>query len=344
VLPFARRWIPAFAGMSGKVVATLLLLFAAMATPAFAQDELRIGMGFGLAFLPLYVCEDLKLIEKDAKAAGLDVKVSFPRQMGAAAVADALASGAIDVGPFGTAPLLAAWDKAKDTPNQIFAVSGMTSLPLTLLSNQPDEQSVADLKPTDHIAVPTLTSPQIYVLALQSEKTFGQYDRLRGQTVALSHGDAMAAMVANGAAVTAYFASPPFTELALRDASIHPLLRSSDAMGGKFSFLILGATKATIDREPQIPAVLEQAMDDAARIIHDNPARAAQIYLTHEPSEILNGAAMAAVIRDIKDEFGSPVYGVQTMADFLSRHDQLKSAPRSWKDIVAPALLNSPST
>jgi NitT/TauT family transport system substrate-binding protein len=323
---------------------TALVALVAMVVPACAQDEVRIGMGFGLAFLPIYVCEDLKLIEKDAKAAGLDVKASFPRLMGAAGVRDAIASGAVDVGPFGTAPLLAAWANAKDTPNQIFAVSGLTSLPLTLLSNQPDEQSLADLKPADKIAMPTLTSPQMYVLQLQSEKTFGQYDRLRGQTVALPHGEAMSALFADGAAVTAYFASPPFTELALRDANVHPLLRSADTMGGKSSFLILGATKAYIAREPQMPQVIEQAMDEAARIIHDDPHRAAQIYLTHEPSDTMDAAAMDAVIRDIKDEFGSPVYGVQTMADFLSRHDELKSAPRSWKDIVAPALLNSPST
>jgi NitT/TauT family transport system substrate-binding protein len=323
---------------------TALVALAAMVVPACAQDDVRIGMGFGLAFLPIYVCEDLKLIEKDAKAAGLDVKASFPRLMGAAGVRDAIASGVIDVGPFGTAPLLAAWASAKDTPNQIFAVSGLTSLPLTLLSNQPDEQSLSDLKPADQIAMPTLTSPQMYVLQLQSEKTFGRYDRLRGQTVALPHGEAMSALFASGGAVTAYFASPPFTELALRDANVHALLRSADTMGGKSSFLILGATKAYIAREPQMPQVIEQAMDEAARIIHDDPHRAAQIYLTHEPSDTMDGGAMEAVIRGIKDEFGSPVYGVQTMADFLNRHDELKSAPRSWKDIVAPALLNSPST
>jgi NitT/TauT family transport system substrate-binding protein len=115
-------------------------------------------------------------------------------------------------------------------------------------------------------------------------------------------------------------------------------------MGGKSSFLIMGATKAFIDAHPQLPAVIDQAMDEAARIIHDDPRHAAQIYLTHEPSQALDGATMEAVIRDIRDEFGSAIYGVQAMADFMSRHDELKAPPRSWKDIVAPALLNSPST
>ena len=144
--------------------------------------------------------------------------------------------------------------------------------------------------------------------------------------------------------MTAYFASPPYTEIALRNANVHPILTSSDVIGGKFSFLILGATKAYIEGEPRMPEVIDKAMDEAARIIRDDPRRAAQIYLTHEPSGTLNSAAMAVVIGDIKDEFGSAVYGMQAMADFMARHGDLKTPPHSWKDLVAPALLNSPSS
>ena len=67
-------------------------------------------------------------------------------------------------------------------------------------------------------------------------------------------------------------------------------------------------------------------------------------YLTHEPSMSLSGPLIEAVLREIKDEFGSAVYGVQVFADFMGRHSELKSPPKSWKDIVAPALLSSPST
>lgn len=332
------------------VLRSLIAALALVATlvPAFAQrQQVRIGIGYGLAFLPLYICEDLKLVEKYAKAAQLDVKVSFPRLNGAAQVRSELASGAIDMGPFGTAPLLAAWDKAKDTPQQIVAVSGITTLPLTLLSNQPDEHSLADLKPRDRIAVPTLTSPQMQLLDMQSEKVFGRVDRLRGQVIVLSHADAVDALgegASKEKAVTAYFASPPYTEIALRGADVHPILTSSDVIGGKFSFLVLGATKATIEAQPRMPEVIDKAIDEAARIIHDDPRRAAQIFLTHEPSGTLNGTAMEAVIGDIKDEFGSAVYGVQAMADFMARHGTLKTPPRSWKDVVAPALFSSPSS
>jgi NitT/TauT family transport system substrate-binding protein len=323
------------------LVATLA--FVAALTPARAQDQIKIGIGYGLAFLPVYICEDLKLVEKHAKEVHLDMKAEFQRFTSAAEAQDALASGAIHIAPFGTAPLLAAWEKGKDGPAQVFAVSGMTSLPLVLLSNQPDVAALADLKPADQIAMPTLTSPQMYVLELQSEKAFSRYDRLKSQVIALSHADAINDLVEGSGPVKAYFASPPYTELALRDAKVHAVLNSADVMGGKSSFLILGATKAYIDAQPQVPGIVEKAMDEAARIIHDDPRRAAQIYLTHEPSDVMNAAAVEAVIRDIKDEFGSAVYGIKTVADFMARRGELKSAPQSFRDVVVPTLANSPS-
>jgi len=326
---------------------TALLAFCATLAPALAQEQVKIGIGFGMAFLPIYVCQDLKLIEKHAKTAHLDVKASFERFTSAAALREAIASGALDMGPFGTAPLLIAWEEGKSTPQQILAVSGITSLPLVLLSNQPNVQSLADLKPSDRIAVPTLSSPQKYLLEIEAEKkVFGRfsYDQVDKQMVAMSHADAIAALVEGSGEVTAYFSSPPFTQLALRDANVHRILTSSEVMNGKFSFLILGATRTFVEERPQLPQIIDEAMEEAARLIRGDPRRAAQIYLTHEPSGTLNGAAVEAVLREIKDDFGSAIYGVQTIADFMGRHGELKTPPRSWKDIVAPALLNSPSS
>jgi NitT/TauT family transport system substrate-binding protein len=323
-------------------ITTLAVAFTS-ASPARAQEQVKIGLGFGMAFLPIYVCQDLKLIEKHAKALHLDLKVSYQRMLGAGPVQAALGSGEIDVGPFGTAPLLAAWEKNKDTPQQILAVSGLTTLPLMLITNQPNISSIADFQPSDRIAMPSLTAPQMYVLQMQSEKTFRAYDKLRDRVVAMSPADAMTALIDGAGSATAYFGSPPFAQLALRDAKVHRVLGSTDVIG-KASFLMLGATRAYIEAHPQVPEAIDRAIDEAARVIHDDPRRAAQIYLTHEPSMTLGAAATEAVLRDIKDEFGSAVYGVQTFADFMSRHGELKTPPASWKDIVAPALQSSPST
>jgi NitT/TauT family transport system substrate-binding protein len=324
--------------------AAALLALVLVSAPAFAQEPVRIGVGFGLAFLPVYVCEELKLVEKHAREMHLDVKVSYQRFMGAGPLQDAIASAAIDMGPFGTAPLLMTWDKAKGTPRQVFAISGITTMPLTLLSNRPSVLSIADFKRTDRIALPTLSSPQMYLLEMQSEKILGQYDRFRSQVIELSPANAINDLMDGAGAVAAYFSSPPFTQIALSDAKLHKLLGSEDIIGGRLSFLIMGATKAYIGTHPKMADVIDRAMDEAARLIHDDPRRAAQIYLTHEPSKALDAAELDAVLREYGDEFGSSVYGVDAFADFMGRHGELKAPPQGWKEIVAPALLNSPST
>ena len=334
------RCLTVFAVLWTAAVAALIPLGA----PAHAQEQVRIGLGYGFAFLPLYVCEDLKLVEKQAKAAHLDVAAKFQHFSNSGELHAALGAGQIEMAPFGTAPLLAGALAAKDAGHQIVAVSGITSLPLTLLTNQVNERSIADLKASDRIAVPTLSSPQIYLLQMQSEKTFGKFDHLRDQIVVLSHPQAIAALADNTGQATAYFSSPPFTQIALRAANVHAILSSSDVMNGKSSFLILGALRSYLRMQPQAAELVAKAIDEAARIIREDPKRAAQIYLTHEPSATLNGAAVEAIIREVKDEFGSPVYGVQATADFMIRIGELKGLLRSWKDIAAPALLNSPST
>lgn len=322
----------------------LLLTLDGAASPARAQEPVRIGIGFGLAFLPAYICEDLKLIEKHGRDAHLDLKTSYPRFFGAGPLQDAIGSGAIEMGPYGIAPLLAAWEKAKGTPRQILAVSGMTTLPAVLLTNRANVRGIADFRSADRIAVPTLSSPEMYVLRMQSEKVFGQYDRLKNQIVALSHSEALAALIAGGSPVAGYFSSAPYSEIALEDGRVHKLFSSADVLDGKASFLMLGATRQYVEGHAKVIEAVTKAMDEAAGLIHDDPHRAAQIYLVHEPSKTLDTNAIATVIDDVKDEFGSAVHGVQAFADFMARHGELKSPPQSWKEIVAPALINSPSS
>jgi len=328
-------------GVRGALCALWALL--AMA-PASAQEPVRIGIGFGLAFLPTYICEDLKLVEKYGKDAHLDLKASYQRYFGAGQLQQAIMTGSLDIVPFGTAPLLSAWEKAKDTPRQVLAVSGITTLPPVLLTNRANVRTLADFGAADRIALPAATAPQRYLLQMEAEKVFGQYDRLRKQIVVMPHPDAAAALMAEAGPVSGYFSSAPFTEIALADGRIHKVLSAADVIDGKASFLIMGATKSYVMAHPGAAEAVAKAMDEAARMIHDDPHHAAEIYLVHEPSKTLDVAALTTIIDGIKNEFGSAVHGVQAFADFMGRHGELKSPPRSWKEIVAPALLKSPST
>ena len=53
---------------------------------------------------------------------------------------------------------------------------------------------------------------------------------------------------------------------------------------------------------------------------------------------------MEAILNDLKDDFGSGIYGVTATATLLARDGRLKSAVWNWKDVVAPALAAGPGS
>src|SRR5262249_54568115 len=143
--------------------------------------------------------------------------------------------------------------------------------------------------------------------------------------------------------VTAYFSSAPFTQVALKSPKIHAVFTSADIMG-QSSFLIMGATKRYVEVNPAIPDVVAKAIQEAADIIRSDPRRAAEVYLKYEPSKTLDVATMTAVLRELQDDFGKSVHGVQAYADFMSAHGQLKNPPKSWKEVVTPSIAKTPSS
>jgi NitT/TauT family transport system substrate-binding protein len=320
-------------------------LFAFGLASAQAQTPVKIGTGFGVGFLPMFIADDMKLIEKNAKAAGLDVKAEYIRFSGSSAMQDAVLSGSVDMGVYGVAAMLIAWDKAHGTPSQVFGIAGVNSTPLILLTNVADAKTLTDLKPSDKIAMPALISPQMYALQMLAEKQFGaaNYDRFRTQVAALPHPEAVNALMSGGTEVKAYFSTPPFTQILLNSGKAHAIASSEDAFGGRSTFLALGATKRYLDANPKMAAVMVASLREAEGIIRNDPKKAAEIYLKMEPSKYLDAAAVEAMLKARPNDFGVEVTGVKTLADFMGRIGGLKRVPASWTEVFLPVIKDTPS-
>lgn len=304
--------------------------------------EMRIGVGHGIGFLPVFLANDLKLFDKHAKAAGLSGRVTIQRFYSSAALHQALDKGDLAAGTYG----LSAFLQARESPKQMVAISGVTTLPLVLLTSRADIKAIADIKPGQKIAVPLMTAPQMTYLRMQADQwfTMGLWTRLRQQVVVMPHQDALDSLIEGKSEIAAYFASPPFTQMALKDARVRPILSSVDALGGKSSFFLIASPRETLVAEPKLAEVVAKAIDEAAAIIVKDPKQAALTWLKYEPSHKLDARAVEAILRDLKDEFGSGIYGVTATATFLARDGKLKSAVWNWKDVVAPALAAGPGS
>jgi NitT/TauT family transport system substrate-binding protein len=95
------------------VFACLALGFASTSAHA-AVKEARIGVQFGLVYLPVAVAQAQGFFTAEANKAGVtNFNVAITRFSGSTAISDAFLSGNIDIGAWGVPALLIMWDLTK---------------------------------------------------------------------------------------------------------------------------------------------------------------------------------------------------------------------------------------
>src|SRR5688572_16641959 len=196
---------------------------------AQAEGRIRIAEQFGIVYLLLNVAQEQKLIEKHAKAAGVDAKVEWVKLSGGSAVNDALLSGNIEIAAAGVGPLLTLWDRTKGRQN-VNGEAALGNFPYYLVSNNPAVKTIADFSEKDRIALPAVgVSVQARVLQLASAKLWGdkEFARLDKISVAVPHPDAAAAIIKGGTEITAHFGNPPVQDQELTgNPNAHIVLHS----------------------------------------------------------------------------------------------------------------------
>ena len=109
------------------IVAVALLVVAPLARAELA--EIKVAKQYGIGYLSLMFMEDQKLIEKYAKAAGIDVTVSWATFAGGNVMNDALLSGDLHFASGGVGPLVTLWAKTHGNLD-VKAVSAINSMPV----------------------------------------------------------------------------------------------------------------------------------------------------------------------------------------------------------------------
>src|SRR5512146_3103753 len=168
------------------------MLAASSAAARAEMSEINVAQQYGISYLPLMIMEDQKLIEKHAKAAGLDVKVGWAKFAGGNVMNDAILSGSLQFASGGVAPLVTLWSRTRGNPLDVRAVAAIDSMPLYLNTRNPNVKTLKDFTDKDKIALPAVkVSIQAITLQMAAEKAFGpgQQGKLDPLTVTLSHPD-----------------------------------------------------------------------------------------------------------------------------------------------------------
>ncbi len=316
--------------------AALALLLVAIATPSHAEGRIRIAEQFGIIYLLLNVATDQKLIEKRAKADGLDVQVEMVQLSGGASINEALLSGSVDIGGAGTGPMLTLWDRTAGRQN-VRAVASLGNLPYQLLTSDPQVRSIGDLKDRDRIALPAVgVSMQSRLLQLATAKAFGDraFDRFDKLQVALPHPEATAALVKGSSDVTAHFSSPPFQEQELAaNPKLHVLLSSYDVLGGPSTASLVYATEKFRNDNPKTYRAFVEGLADAAALVRAKPDVAADIFIRTNRSSI-DRALLLKIITSKDVDYKLTPQNTLPLAEFMYRIGAIKHKPASARDYV----------
>lgn len=329
--------------MNPSKLASLILFsatLAAFATPAAHAEvaEVRIAQQYGISYLPLMVIEEQKLLEKEAKAAGLgDIKVTWSKFAGGNVMNDALLSGDLHFASGGVAPLITLWAKTVDNIG-VKAVYAMNSMPLLLNTRNANVRTIKDFSEKDKIALPAVkVSIQAITLQMAAEQAFGpgNQNKLDALTVSQSHPDAMAALLSGTSEINSHLTAPPFQYEELEKPGVRTVLNSYDVTGGPHTFNVVWTSQKFADANPKVFAAFAKALDDAIAIINRDKKAAAALYVRASKTKE-TPAEIEKMLNHPNIEFTTTPKNIIKYADFMHKTGAIKVKPASWKNLFFP--------
>jgi NitT/TauT family transport system substrate-binding protein len=294
-------------------------------------SEVRISKQYGLPYLSLAVVEHNRLIEQHARALGLgDVKVNWVTIGTGGASTDSLLAGNLDLVSTGISNMLLLWSR---TGGQVKAIGATGTVPLLLLTRNPNVKTIADLTEKDRIALPTVkVSMQSTILGIAAEQTYGPAGRGKFDplTVSMAHPDATIALLSGGE-ISSHFSAPPYQYRELKARGVRVLLDSTEVMGGPATTTVLFGTVKFHDANPKLMTAISAALGEAMEFIANNKRVAAEIYL-NVSKENINLDELASMLEKPGFVFTVAPHGTLKYAEQMFNTGVIKTKPSSWKE------------
>ena len=324
----------------------LLAAIAATSLTARAEiSEIKVAQQYGISYLPLMIMEDQKLIEKHAKAAGIDVKVGWAKFAGGNVMNDALLSNSLQFASGGVGPLVTLWAKTRGNLD-VKAVSAINSMPLYLNTRNPAVKTLKDFTDKDKIALPAVkVSIQAITLQMAAEQAFGQgqQNKLDALTVSMSHPDAETALLSGSSEITAHFTSPPFQYQELEKSGIRTVLNSYEVLGGPATFNVVWTTSKFRSENPKLYEAFIKALDEATASINRDKRAAAETYLRlSKDKDTADG--IFRMLSDPDIVYTTTPQNVMKYVNFMLKTGSIKVKPDSWKDLFFPNVHSLPGS
>ncbi len=276
----------------------------------YAGVKIRIVKQFSTAYAPIYVAEQLDLIDKYLPG----IEVEWLSLGGGSAISEALIGGQLDIGMMGIPPLVIAIDKGAD-----FKIAmGLSIIPIELMVNSDKIKSFNDFTPKDKIGVPGIGSNNHIQISLMAKKYLGDAHAFDKNVVVMSNPDSYTSLL--NSSITAHAAIMPYSALE-ESAGFKKLASGGDTIG---DVSIVCVVSKKLYEQPAIYTGVLAALNEAIALINKRDARALQIIANVEK---LSVEQVKQYLSRDGTNYTSNIYGLMTIANYMYQEGYIKNKP-----------------
>jgi NitT/TauT family transport system substrate-binding protein len=320
----------------GCMIGALAVVLIAQPPAAAEVTKLNVPLGAGgFGFLPLHMMRKHQLVEKHAKAAGIELTVDWANFGGPAAMNDALLSGQAHFISAGPPAFITLWDKTRRNIG-VKGAAAISSMPMFLNTNAEHIKRLEDFTPTDKMGVTSVkvSIPSIIMQMYAKENGSKDVYRYDPFTVTMGHPDALAALLSKSAGIVAHYASSPFHEIEIKKEGIRTIQNSDDVMGGSTTFTMVSTTTRFYEENPRAYRAFLGALKEAQQMIKDDPKEAVTVLVASMGGKSpLSEEELLAILQRPNTKYTSVPENVLKYAGFMHEIRSIANKPASLADL-----------
>lgn len=294
------------------IIAAILVLITAISgcgnNSKTKQDTLNIAYQYGLAYAPVIICKEERLIEKAYKeATGREVEVIWTQMSSGADINTGVASGSINVGFMGIAPAISGI--SKNVGYKIF--TNLSGQEHGLMTSSSDIKSLGDIIGSDkQIALVNIGSIQHIMLAMALSDNGYDPHALDSNIVAMKHPDGMNALEAGSIAL--HLTSNPYIYLERSNEALTELDEVKNSWSSENSFIVGVASSSLYNDNPDLYKALLNAINEAIDRLNTDPEGSAAITCQYD------GNSKEEELNFLKaGSYKKETTGILNLADFM---------------------------
>ncbi|MDO4544573.1 MAG: ABC transporter substrate-binding protein [Bacillota bacterium] len=311
-----------------KIAALLMAVVMILSLTACGGDSsdgdtttLTIAQQHGMAYAPLKIMEEQKLIEKYYEG----VEVEWPILNSGSAINEGFLSGDIDVGAMGVGPAIIG--VTGGVPYKI--CSNMSAQPHKIMTNDPSIKTLEDIG-DKQIALVSINSIQHVLLAMAAEQQLGDAHALDNNIAQMSHPDGMSALISGSIPCQLTTAPYVFKEAAEEGITEVEALESVWPNGN--SFIVAVASTELQEENPELYDAVVKAFAEAIDYINNNKEEVAELLCEEHD---VDAETMLQWLNDPACVYSTEVKGIMDMANFMGENGFLEhDTPGSLSDLA----------